>query len=91
LQHSNVLATLVAPAGQPLLSPPRATNDVIQFSVFNGRAGETNVLEASTDLMKWIPISTNVFPTTVSATGSFIDFKESPNLTGHFYRSVRLP
>lgn len=89
-QHSKVLATLVAPSAQPLLSPPRATNGVIQFRVFNGRAGETNVLEASTDLMKWIPISTNVFPTTVSAKGPLIDFKEAPSLPRRFYRSVRL-
>lgn len=90
-QHSNVLATLVAPAAQPLLSPPRATNGVIQFRVFNGRAGETNVLEASADMMKWIPISTNVFPATVSAPGPLIGFEESPNLTRRFYRSVTLP
>lgn len=91
LQHSNVLATLVAPAPQPVLSPPRATNGIIQFRVFNGRAGETNFLETSTDLMNWIPVSTNVFPGTVSATGPFIDVQESPNLTRRFYRSVRLP
>ena len=90
-QHSNVLATLVAPAAQPVLSPPSATNGVIQFRAFNGRSGETNILEVSTDLMNWIPISTNVFPATVSATGPLIDFKESLNLTPRFYRSVRLP
>jgi len=90
-EYSNVVATLVAPSSQPILSPPRATNGVIQFRVFNGRAGETNVLEASTDLMTWIPVSTNVFPATVCATCPFIDLIESPNLTRRFYRSVRLP
>ena len=91
-EYSNVVATLVAPSSQPLLSPPRAaTNGIIQFRVFNGRPGETNVLEASTDLMTWIPISTNVFPATTCATCPFIDLVESPNLTRRFYRSVRLP
>jgi hypothetical protein len=91
-EYSNVVATLVAPSSQPLLSLPRATtNGLIQFRVFNGRTGETNVLEASNDLMIWIPISTNVFPATVGATGPFIDLMESPNLTRRFYRSVRLP
>jgi len=91
-EYSNVVATLVAPSSQPLLSPPRVTTDgVVQFRVFNGRAGETNVLEASTDLMTWIPVSTNVFPATVCATCPFIVLTESPNLTRRFYRSVRLP
>lgn len=91
-EYSNVVATLVAPSSQPVLSPPRATNNgVFQFRVFNGRAGETNVLEASTDLMTWIPVSTNVFPATVCATCPFIDLVESPNHTSRFYRSVRLP
>lgn len=92
LEHSNVLATLIAPASQPLLSPPRVTtNGVIQFTVVNGRAGENNVLEASTDLITWTPISTNVFPATVGATPPSINLMESPNLTRRFYRSVRLP
>jgi hypothetical protein len=91
-EYSNVVATLVAPSSQPLLSLPRAaTNGLIQFRMFNGLAGETNILEASTDLMTWIPISTNVFPATVGATSPFIDLTESPNLTRRFYRSVRLP
>jgi hypothetical protein len=90
-EYSNVVATLLAPSSQPILSPPHATNGVIQFRVFNGRAGETNVLEASTDLKRWIPVSTNVFPATVCATCPFIDIMESPNLTRRFYRSVRLP
>ena len=90
-QHSNDLATLLAPAAQPVLTPPLATNGVIQFRVFNGRPRQTNILEVSTDLMNWIPISTNVFPATVSATLPFIDFKQSPNLAPRFYRSIRLP
>ena len=57
--HANVVAVLVAAVPQPILSLPRASGSgAIEFSVFNGRWGQTNVIEASTDLFSWTAIST---------------------------------
>ena len=88
--HSNVVAVLVAAVPIPTLSLPRASGSgAIEFTAFNGRPGQTNVIEASTDLVRWTPISTNVFPSTSSPISSFIDFQDpaSTNLAGRYYRA----
>ncbi|HYV26856.1 MAG TPA: hypothetical protein VFA77_04950 [Candidatus Eisenbacteria bacterium] len=91
--HANVVAVLVAAAPIPTFSLPRVSGSgAIEFTVFNGRPGQTNVIEASTDLVKWTAISTNVFSSTNSFC-PFIDFQEpaSTNLVRRYYRSFSLP
>src|SRR5215831_18376671 len=59
--------------GSPLL----LKNGVIRFMIFNGRWGQTNVVEASADLVRWTPVSTNVFPPTLCPMCPFIVFQDS--------------
>ena len=56
--------------------------------VIQGQAGRTNVLEASTDLAVWTPISTNLMPYTLCPQCPYILVRdpESPNLDHRFYR-----
>ena len=92
--HANVVAVLVAAVPITTLSLPRvAGSGAIEFTVFNGRWGQTNVIEASTDLFSWTAISTNVFPATTCPICPFIDFQDSAstNLARRFYRSYSLP
>src|SRR6266550_7945260 len=91
--HANVVAALVAAVPIPTLSLPRASGSrAIEFTVFNGRPGQTNVIEASTDLFRWTAISTNVFPSTDSIC-PFIDFQDpaSNNLPRRYYRAFSFP
>jgi hypothetical protein len=91
--HANVVAALVAAVPLPILSRPRASNSgAIGFTVFNGRPGQTNVIEASTDLVRWTAISTNVFSSADSIC-PFIEFQElaSTNLARRYYRSFSFP
>ena len=92
-RHANVVVVLVAAVSIPTFSLPRTSGSgAIEFTVFNGRPGQTNVIEASTDLVRWAAISTNVFPSTGSLC-PFIDFQDpaSTNLARRFYRSFSLP
>ena len=92
--HSNVVAILVAAVPKPMLSQPRASGGgPIEFTVFNGGSGQTNIIEASTDLLRWTAISTNVFPATVCPTCPFIEFRDpaSTNLARRYYRAFSLP
>ncbi len=91
--HANVVAVLVAAVPIPTLSLPRASSSgAIEFTVFNGRPGQTNVIEASTDLVTWTAISTNVFPSTDPFCPS-IDFQDpaSTNLARRYFRAFSLP
>ena len=93
-RHANVVTVLVAAAPITTLSLPRVSGSgAIEFTVFNGRPGQTNVIEASTDLVSWTAISTNVFPATACPVCPFIDFQDpaSTNLACRFYRSYSLP
>ena len=92
--HWNVVAVLVAAVPKPMLSLPRASGTgAIEFTVFNGRWGQTNVIEASTDLFSWTGISTNVFPATVCPFCPAIEFQDpaGTSLARRFYRSYSLP
>jgi hypothetical protein len=87
------VAVLVAAVPIPVFSLPRAFgSDPIEFTVFNGRPGQTNVIEASTDLVRWTAISTNVFTPTDSIC-PFTDFEDpaSNNLPRRYYRAFSLP
>ena len=92
--HTNILAVLVSSASKPTLGRPRfAANGAIQFTVIDDRGGQTNVIEASDNLVAWTAISTNVFPATTCPICPFIDFQDpaSTNLARRFYRSISLP
>lgn len=93
-EHTNMVAVLMPTGAKPRLSLSFAsTNDVIGIIVWNGQQGQTNIIEASTDLITWTPVSTNVFPSTACPVCPFIDFRdpESANLAHRFYRSFSLP
>ena len=91
--HANVVAALVAAVPIPTLSLPRASGSgAIEFTVFNGRPGQSNVIQASTNLVTWTAISTNVFPST-DLICPFIDYQDpvSTNLARRYYRAFSLP
>ena len=58
-----------------------------------GRAGATNVIEASADLLAWTPVSTNVMDYSLCPICPFVIFEDaaSTNLALRFYRAVELP
>jgi len=92
--HVDVEAILVTADPVPMLGLPRVSGGgAIEITVFNGKWGQTNVIEASTDLFSWTAISTNVFPATTCPICPFIDFQDSAstNLARRFYRSYSLP
>jgi hypothetical protein len=88
-----VLLADIARAGQtnfpPRLGPPTLLkNGSIQFVIFNGRWHQTNVVEASTDLVRWTPMRTNVFPETLCPMCPFIVFQDfATNSVRRFYRA----
>ncbi len=91
--HANVVAVLVAAAPIPTLSLPRASGSgAIEFTVFNGRPGQSNVIQASTNLVTWTAITTNVLPST-DLICPFIDYQDpaSTNLARRYYRAFSLP
>ena len=93
-EHTNTVAVLLSDLSKPTIGRPRfAANGAIQFTVIDGRGGQTNVIEASDDLVTWTPISTNIFPATTCPICPFIDFQDpaSTNLVRRFYRSFSLP
>jgi hypothetical protein len=87
--HTNVIATL--------LTPPRI--QVTEFSkegvllFIQGHADWTDVIEASTDLINWTGISTNIMPNTDCPICPFITFRDSAslNLPYRFYRCFEKP
>jgi hypothetical protein len=80
----------------PTNSPPRLEGPVlkngnIQLFIFNGRWGQTNIVEVSTDLVRWTPVSTNIFPPTLCPMCPFIVFQDSlTNSARRFYRARNL-
>ena len=91
-EHENVVAVLVAAVPEPKLSISRASADgAIRLTVMDGLWGQTNVIEASTDLITWTAISTNIFPSTVCPACPYIEFQEPANRARRFYRSFSLP
>jgi hypothetical protein len=68
-----------------LLSP---INGVITLRL-QGPAGQTNIIEASADMVTWVPINTNVMPATKCSFCPFVDFDDASitNSARRFYRS----
>src|SRR3974390_1808520 len=73
-------------------SPELLTNNVVQFRIFDGSGGQTNVIEASTNLVDWTTISPNLFPPSLCPICPFIVFDDSmTNSPRRFYRARNLP
>jgi len=77
--------------------PPRLT--ILHYSRANGltlrvqgTSGRTNVVEASTDLVSWTPVSTNVMDYSLCPICPFVDIQDpaSTNLARRFYRAYEL-
>ena len=74
--------------------PPKITalispgNGVLTLRL-QGSAGQTNVIEASADMVTWVPINTNVMPATKCSICPFVDFDDASitNSVRRFYRS----
>jgi hypothetical protein len=82
--HSNLVAVLVQ---EPQLAITEFSNEGPLLFI-QGQAGRTNVIEASSDLRAWTPISTNVMPNTVCPICPYISVRDSSstNLSSRFYR-----
>jgi hypothetical protein len=87
--HSNVVAQLVA---GPRMSVTEFSKEGALLFI-QGRAGWTNVVEASTDLVSWTPVSTNLMPATTCPICPYILVRDpaSTNLARRFYRSLEFP
>ena len=87
--HSNVVAVLMP---GPKLSITEFSKEGALLFV-QGRAGWTNVIEASTDLAAWTPISTNLMPATLCPVCPYILYRDtaSTNLARRFYRCFEIP
>lgn len=87
--HSNVVAVLVQP---PRLSITGVSSGGATLFL-QGHAGLTNVIEASTDLVTWVGVSTNVMDYSLCPICPFAIFEDSAsnNLTRRFYRAFELP
>ena len=87
--HSNVVAVL--------MSPPRLTLTGMSGAgatlMIQGHAGQTNVIEASTDLVNWVGVSTYVMDYSLCAICPFAIFEDSASreLPRRFYRGYELP
>jgi hypothetical protein len=87
--HSNVVAVLVPP---PRLSITGVSSNGATLFL-QGHAGLTNVIEASTDLVTWAGVSTNVMDYSLCPICPFAIFEDSAstNLARRFYRAFELP
>jgi len=82
------------PGGPPRLGIPQVLPDGhLRVAASGGVRGATRVIEASTDLVHWTPISTNVFPPTACLECLGIEFEDRENstLAQRFYRAKLAP
>lgn len=88
--HSNVVAVLIP--GPRLRFLGRTTEGGTRIMV-QGRAGWTDVVEASADLVVWTPISTNVMDFSLCPICPFeiVEDPASTKLPQRFYRAVEYP
>jgi len=87
--HSNVVAVLMPP---PRLSITGVSSNGATLFL-QGRAGHTNVIEASTNLISWVGVNTNVMDYSLCPICPFAIFEDavSTNLTRRFYRAFEIP
>ncbi|HUR45378.1 MAG TPA: hypothetical protein VMZ27_05805 [Candidatus Saccharimonadales bacterium] len=88
--HSNVVAVLVSGPKLTLVeaAAKRPTRIMVQ-----GRAGWTDVIEASTDLKSWTPVATNIMDFSLCPICPFATFDDAAStiLPHRFYRAFELP
>jgi len=88
--HSNVVAVLIPGPKLTILSasPTNATRLMVQ-----GRAGWTDVIEASGDLISWTPVATNVMDFSLCPICPFVTFEDaaSTRMPHRFYRAFEYP
>ena len=87
--HSNVVAVLIPPPRIRITGYSQAGASLF----LQGRAGHTNVVEASADLAIWSGIATNVMPPTVCPICPFVVVQDSAstNMALRFYRCFEVP
>jgi len=79
------------PAAAPRLSiSQRLPGGHVQVTASGGVWGATRVIEASTDLVHWTPIGSNVLAPAACPDGLVIDFEDSESsaLARRFYRAT---
>ena len=88
--HSNVVAVLL-PGPRLGITEFSSRDGALLF--IQGHAHWTNVIEASTDLVTWTPISTNLMPNTLCPICPYILYRDaaSTNLARRFYRCFEIP
>src|SRR6266487_3036081 len=84
--HSNVVAVLLPGPRLQILQAPKMEEGA--RIMIQGRAGWTDVIEASTDLVAWTPVSTNFMNFSLCPICPFAIFADaaSTNLAHRFYR-----
>src|SRR6266536_1259359 len=92
--YLNVKADSETAAGTPRLNIPKLSPDGhVHVTGSGGAWGTTRVIEVSTDLIHWTPISTNLVPPSACLECPVIGFEDSASsgLTQRFYRAVLAP
>ena len=88
--HSNVVAVLIPGPKLTILSasPTNAARLMVQ-----GRAGWTDVIEASGDLISWTPVATNVMDFSLCPICPFVTVEDaaSKKVPHRFYRAFERP
>src|SRR4029077_16470123 len=86
--HTNVVASLIAP---PSLTVLEASDSGARLFL-QGHAGQTNIIEASTDLVSWVPVSTNVMDYSLCPVCPYVIFEdpERTNFPARFYRAFEI-
>jgi hypothetical protein len=87
--HSNVVAVLVPP---PRIRITEFSENGALLSI-QGRAGWITVVEASTDLVSWTGVSTNLMPATLCPVCPYILVRDAAatNMARRFYRCFQTP
>ena len=85
--HSNLVARLVLGPRLTVVAPSK--EGAVRIMV-QGQAGWTDVIEASSDLLTWSPVSTNVMDFSLCPICPFAIFEDpmSTKLTSRFYRAL---
>jgi hypothetical protein len=89
VMYENTRLLLVTKDGAPHLDSFKWSfnNGQFQFRLTTGTSGQTYVIEASTTLTNWVPISTNALPDCVL---EFVD-TNAVNFPYRFYRALLVP
>jgi hypothetical protein len=83
VKSSNAVLSVYATTASALDTPVLSGGSQIQFDV-TGVSGFNYAVQASTNLMDWVPLLTNTSPFTFTDTNA-------PDFPQRFYRSVYLP